>query len=130
MAAVAVRKKVVNIGHFSPCFCLQSVKVFLFVRSNQKQLYLLTALKIREKWNWAKWARWAKIFKIIQPDNQLCTLSCFLVFACLNQNIILFILFQIREKEQAKWAKWARILKNTLRDEQLRSLTYFFYLLA
>ena len=28
MAAVAVRKKVVSIGHFSPCFCLQSWNFF------------------------------------------------------------------------------------------------------
>ena len=30
MAAVAVRKKVVNIGHFSPSLCLQSLQIFLF----------------------------------------------------------------------------------------------------
>ena len=48
---------------------------------------------------------------MIQPDNQLCSLTCFFVFACLNQNINLFILFWIREKEQAKRAKWARIFK-------------------
>ena len=63
---------------------------------------------------------------MIQPDNQLCSLTCFLVFACLNQNINLFILFKIREKAQAKWAKWARILENALTDEQLCSLTCFF----
>ena len=49
MAAIAVRKKVISIGHFSPCFCLQSLQFFLFVRSNQEQLYVLNALKIREK---------------------------------------------------------------------------------
>ena len=49
MAAVAVRKKVVSIGHFSPSFYLQSLQLFLFVRSNQEQLYVLIALKIREK---------------------------------------------------------------------------------
>ena len=48
MATVAVRKKVVRVGHFSPCFYLQSLK-FFFIRSNQKQLYVLIALKIREK---------------------------------------------------------------------------------
>ena len=47
MTAVAVRKKVVGIGHFSPSFYLQSI--FLFVRSNQEQFYVLIALKIREK---------------------------------------------------------------------------------
>ena len=36
MVAVAVRKKVVNIGHFSPSFYLQSLQIFLFVKSNQK----------------------------------------------------------------------------------------------
>ena len=28
MAAIAVRKKVISIGHFSPCFCLQSLQIF------------------------------------------------------------------------------------------------------
>ena len=42
MAAVAMRKKVVSIGHFSP----SSVSEILL---DQKQLYVLTALKIREK---------------------------------------------------------------------------------
>ena len=46
MAAVAVRKKVVSSGHFSPCLYLQSLKSFFFIRSNQKQLYVLIALKI------------------------------------------------------------------------------------
>ena len=49
MAANAVRKKVVIIGHFSPSFCLQSLQIFLFVRSNQEQLYVLNKLKIRER---------------------------------------------------------------------------------
>ena len=48
MAAVAVRKKVVSIGHFSPSFYFQSLQFFLFARSNQEQLYVLIALKIRE----------------------------------------------------------------------------------
>ena len=46
MAAVAVRTKVVSIGHFSPSFGLY---FFLLVISNQEQLYLLIALKIKEK---------------------------------------------------------------------------------
>ena len=44
MAAVAVRKEVVSIDHFSPSFCFQSLQIFLFVKSNQKQLYVLIAL--------------------------------------------------------------------------------------
>ena len=39
MAAIAVRKKVISIGHFSPSFCFQSLQMFLFVKSNQAQLY-------------------------------------------------------------------------------------------
>ena len=31
MAAVAVSKKVVSIGHFLPCFCLLGLQSFLFV---------------------------------------------------------------------------------------------------
>ena len=49
MATVAVRKKVVSIDHFSPSLCFQSLKIFLFVRSNLEQLYVLITLKIREK---------------------------------------------------------------------------------
>ena len=49
MAAIAVRKKVESIGQFSLSFCLQSLKIVLFVRSNQEQLYVLIVLKIREK---------------------------------------------------------------------------------
>ena len=49
LAAVALRKKVVSIGQFSPNFCFQSLQIFLFVRSNQEQFYVLSALKIREK---------------------------------------------------------------------------------
>ena len=49
MAAIAVRKKVISIGHFSPCFRLQSLQIFVLVRRNQEQLYALNALKIREK---------------------------------------------------------------------------------
>ena len=51
MAAVAVRQKVVIIGHFSPSFYLQSLQSFLFVRLNQEQLYVLIALKNRTKPN-------------------------------------------------------------------------------
>ena len=49
MAAIAMRKKVVSIGHFPLSFCLQSLQIFLFVRINPEQLYVLIALKIREK---------------------------------------------------------------------------------
>ena len=45
MATVAVRKKVVSIGYFY----LYSLQILLFVRSNQKQIYVLIALKIRER---------------------------------------------------------------------------------
>ena len=79
MAAIAVRKKVVSIGHFPPSFCLQSLQIFLFVRLNQEQLYVLIALKIREKKDWAKWARWAKILKITHTDDQLCSLAFLLL---------------------------------------------------
>ena len=48
-APVAMRKKVGSIGHFSPCFCLQSLQIVLLVKSNQEQFYVLIALKIREK---------------------------------------------------------------------------------
>ena len=49
MAAIAVRKKAISIGHFSLCFRFQSLQFFFFVRLNQEQLYVLNAPKIREK---------------------------------------------------------------------------------
>ena len=49
MPAVAVRKKVVSISHFSKSFYFQLLQIFLFGKSNQKQLYVLIALKIREQ---------------------------------------------------------------------------------
>ena len=49
MSAIGVRKKVVSIGYFSPSFRLQSLQFFLVVRLNGKLLYVLNALKIKEK---------------------------------------------------------------------------------
>ena len=74
MAAVAMRKKVVSIHHFSPSFCFWSLQI-------------LIALEIREKYDCAKWVRWVKMLKITQPDNQLCSLTCCFVFACSHRNI-------------------------------------------
>ena len=48
MAAVAVRKKVVSIGHYLPSFYFKSLQIFLLVRSNQEHLHVLVALLIRE----------------------------------------------------------------------------------
>ena len=47
MAAVAVRKKVVSISHFSQRFYLQTLHFFNLLY--QEQLYVLIALKIKEK---------------------------------------------------------------------------------
>ena len=49
MAAIAVRKNVISIGHFSPWFHLQSLQIFSFVKINQEQLYVLNALKNQRK---------------------------------------------------------------------------------
>ena len=49
MAAVAERKKVVTIDHFSPCFYLQSLKFFLFVRSSQKQFVCIDCTENQRK---------------------------------------------------------------------------------
>ena len=100
MAAIAVRKKVVSIGHSPPSFCFQSLQSFLFVKLNQEQLYVLNALKIREKLNWAKWARWAQILKITHPDDQLCSLIC--SFICMLRHVskYLSIPFKIRKKTE------------------------------
>ena len=49
MAAIAVRKKVISVGHFSLYFHLQSLQISLFVRLNQEQFYIFNALETREK---------------------------------------------------------------------------------
>ena len=51
MAAIALRKKVISIGCFSPWFRLQSLQTFLLVRLNQEQLYVLIAPKNRTEPN-------------------------------------------------------------------------------
>ena len=68
-------------------FFLLVTYICSFVGSNQEQLYLLIALKTKDKWDSAKWAKWAKILKITQQDNQLCSPTCLFPFACLHQNI-------------------------------------------
>ena len=147
MAAVAVRKKVVKVVHFSPCFCLSSLQLFSLLdpiksnimywlhwksekkRTEPKELDELKYLKslnqttsyayrhalhakiktfihlfIYRFWNQkkeqAKWAKRARILKNNLTDEQLCSLICFLIFACLNiyQYICSFITFEIRKK--------------------------------
>ena len=150
MAAVAVWKKVVSVCHSPPSDGPQSLQHFLFLllwfwliislclcltdsrlcfyhwsaaSSNSWVLFLscssfvlLLFLPTKSKWK-----------KKIISENYFWN-GCIKMIenACLNQNINLFILFKIREKEQAKWAKWARMLKNTFTDKQLCSLTCFF----
>ena len=129
MAAVAMRKKVVSIGHFSPSLCLWSLKLFLFIRSNQEQLCILIALKIREEKGWAKWARWTKKLKITQPDNQLCLLTCFLVYACLNQNICSSVL-KSEKKSKINELNELEFLKPPSQMSSSAHWNAFLYLLA
>ena len=79
-ATVAVRKKVVSIGHLLPNFNLQSLQLFWFVRSNQEQLYWLhwKSKKNRTEPNELDELKCIPcILKITQPDDQLCSLTCF-----------------------------------------------------
>ena len=61
--------------------------------------HLFIPFKIKKK-DWAKWAKWARILKNTLTDEQLCSLTCFLVFACSDkyQNIYSFFRFKIRKK--------------------------------
>ena len=43
-----MRKKVVSIGHFLPKLFSSVTAIFSFVKSDQEQLHVLIALKIRE----------------------------------------------------------------------------------
>ena len=91
------------------------------VSSHCKSFYFLDQIKS----NCMYWLHWKSEKNRTEPNeldelkdskwfNQTTSFAhwhVFFVFACLNQNINLFILFWIREKEQAKRAKWARIFK-------------------
>ena len=104
--------------------CSLTCSCICMLRHVSKHLFI--PFKIKKK-DWAKWAKWARILKNTLTDEQLCSLTCFFVFACSDkyQNNYLSYLKLKRKKNWAKWAKWARILKNTLTDEQLCSLTCF-----
>ena len=54
--------------------------VFVFVCLNKYQNIYLSHWKFLK--NWAKWAKWARLLKNSLTDEQLCSLTCFLVFAC------------------------------------------------
>ena len=109
MAAVAVRKKVVSIGHFSPSLCLQ----FFF--------HLLYQIKSYCK-NWLHW----KLEKSRTEQNKLDKLEylksfikttsyahwhAFLYLHVQTRVQISIHLFHLKsEKNWAKWAKWARLI--------------------
>ena len=99
--------------------------ILVFACSNLYQNIYSSHSKFKK--NWAKWAKWARILKNILTDEQLCSLTCFLVFAGSDkyQNIYSFFRLKIRRKDWTKWAKWAKILKSILNDEQLHSETCF-----
>ena len=61
---------------------------FLYLHAHIKYLFLYP-IKNQIKKTWAKWAKRAKILKNTLTEEQLCSLSCFSVSACLNiyQNI-------------------------------------------
>ena len=55
MAAIAVRKKVISIGHFSPCFRLQSLQIF----------YLLEEIKS----DYMHWMHWKSVKNRTEPNE-------------------------------------------------------------
>ena len=67
--------------------------------------------EIRKK-EQAKWAKWARILKNNLTDEQLCSLICCLVFACLNiyQYICSFIAFEISKKSELSELKCSKSL--------------------
>ena len=108
MAAVAVRKKVVSIGHFLPSFYLQSQHFF----------YLLDQIKS----NCMYWLHWKSEKNRIEPNeldelqyskslNQISSYAHSKVFLYLHAQLKhLYILLKIRKKYWVKWAKWEKIL--------------------
>ena len=65
------------------------------------------------------------MLKITQPNNQLCSLTCFLVFACSHQNIYLTH-SRSGKKTQLNKLSELEYFKKTLTDRQLCSLICFF----
>ena len=55
-------------------------RVLIFACSDMYQNIYLSYLRYKK--DWAKWAKWARILKNTLTDEQLCSLTCFLVFAC------------------------------------------------
>ena len=90
---------------------------FLYLHSHIKTFIYLSHWKSEKNY----WAEWARILTNTLTDEQICSLTCFLVFAFLNiyQNIYFLSWLKIRNTDWAIWAKWARILQKTLTDEQL-----------
>ena len=77
--------------------CSLTCSCICMLRHVSKHLFI--PFKIKKK-DWAKWAKWARILKNTLTDEQLCSLTCFLVFACSDkyQNIYSFFRFKIRKK--------------------------------
>jgi len=75
--------------------CSLTCSCICMLRHVSKHLFI--PFKIKKK-DWAKWAKWARILKNTLTDEQLCSLTCFLVFACSDkyQNIYSFFRFKIR----------------------------------
>ena len=83
------------------CICMLKSK-HLFISS-------FIGFEIRKK-EQAKWAKWARILKNNLTDEQLCSLICCLVFACLNiyQYIYSFIAFEISKKSELSELKCSK----------------------
>ena len=55
------------------------------------------------------------MLKITQPDNQLCSLICFLVLKCSHQNIYL-----IKNQKKKGWPSWTDLRPSRLERANLR----------
>ena len=76
------------------------------ITTRWNKVHLFIIFKIREK-EQAKWAKWARILEIPLTDEQLCSLTCFFLFACLNkyETTYSFIVFEIRKN----WAELSEL---------------------
>ena len=117
MAAVAVRKKVVSIGHFSPSFCLQSFFHLLY----QIKSYCINWLHWKLEKNRTEQNKLDKLeyLKSFIKTTRYAQWPAFLYLHTQTRVQISIHLFHLKsEKNWAKWAKWARLLKNIHTDEQ------------
>ena len=100
MAAIALRKKVVSIGHFIPRFCFQSLQIFLSVRSNQGQFmywFRWKSEKSRTEPNELDYLKYSKSFNQTTSYTYAIPMLSLMLYLCYTFTYAIPMLSHIRE---------------------------------